>query len=401
VLYEEDPADTHGKRYVGSVIWRTETVSPGSGQPSERAISADIEVPERKFAATWSFRRNNDKTLPASHLVEIRFKLLADYPADRVSNVPGLLMKQTENARGVALAGLAVKITDGFFLIGLSNGDSEKVRNLELLKERGWFDIPIVYGSNRRAILAIEKGAAGTRVFDEVLAEWGLNQPAKPPNAPASPPKVQARTSIGSGFILTTTGHVLTNSHVVQGCITISLRTSEKSATPARVVAREEADDLVVLKTDARVGAAATLRTSPSPRTGEAIVVFGFPLSGLLASSGNATIGNITALAGLRDDPRMLQISAPVQQGNSGGPVLDMSGNVIGVVVSKLDAARVARLADFLPQNVNFAIKSSTVKNFLDARGIAYSSGAPGKELSIPDIVERAKAFSVEVRCEK
>jgi len=69
--------------------------------------------------------------------------------------------------------------------------------------------------------------------------------------------------------------------------------------------------------------------------------------------------------------------------------------------VSKLDAARVARLADFLPQNVNFAIKSSTVKNFLDARGIAYSSGAPGKELSIPDIVERAKAFSVEVRCEK
>jgi len=170
---------------------------------------------------------------------------------------------------------------------------------------------------------------------------------------------------------------------------------------PARIVARQDADDLAVLKADGRGEATATLRVSPSPRNGEAIVVFGFPLSGLLASSGNVTIGNITALAGLRDDSRQLQISAPVQPGNSGGPVLDMSGNLIGIVVSKLDALRVAQVAADIPQNINFAIKSSTAVNFLDARGIAYSTGQPGKEFSIPDIAEQAKAMSVEVRCER
>jgi serine protease Do len=169
----------------------------------------------------------------------------------------------------------------------------------------------------------------------------------------------------------------------------------------AQVLARAEADDLAILKADGKVAATATLRISPSPRSGEAIVVFGFPLSGLLASTGNVTIGNVTALAGLRDDSRQLQISAPVQPGNSGGPVLDMSGNVIGVVVSKLDALRVAKLSDDIPQNINFAIKASTAVNFLDARGITYSTGQPGKELSIPDVAEHARSISVEVRCER
>ena len=97
VLYEEDPADPQGKRYVGSALWRTETVSPGPGQPPELAIRADVEVPERKLAMTWSLRRNTDKGLPASHTVEIMFKLPADFPSGGISNVPGILMKQSES----------------------------------------------------------------------------------------------------------------------------------------------------------------------------------------------------------------------------------------------------------------------------------------------------------------
>ncbi len=126
VLYEEDPADPQGKRYVGSALWRTETVSPGPGQPPELAIRADVEVPERKLAMTWSLRRNIDKGLPASHTVEIIFKLPADFPAGGISNVPGILMKQAEQTRGVPLAGLAVKVTNGFFLIGLSAADPRR-----------------------------------------------------------------------------------------------------------------------------------------------------------------------------------------------------------------------------------------------------------------------------------
>ncbi|TMJ44685.1 MAG: hypothetical protein E6G86_03645 [Alphaproteobacteria bacterium] len=172
VLYEEDPADPNGKRFVGSAIWRTETVTPGPGQPAELAIRADVEVPERKLAMTWSLRRNTDKGLPATHTVEIMFKVPADFPSGGISNVPGILMKQAEQTRGVPLAGLAVKVTPGFYLIGLSNVDADKDRNLQMLKERSWFDIPVVYNNNRRAILALEKGTPGERVFADAFKAW-------------------------------------------------------------------------------------------------------------------------------------------------------------------------------------------------------------------------------------
>jgi hypothetical protein len=172
VLYEEDPADPNGKRFVGSAIWRTETISPGPGQPPELAIRADVDIPDRKLAMIWSLRRNTDKSLPASHTVEITFKLPSDFPSGGISNVPGILMKQAEQTRGVPLAGLAVKVTTGFFLIGLSSSDADRDRNLQLLKERAWFDIPVVYNNNRRAILAIEKGTPGDRAFAEAFKVW-------------------------------------------------------------------------------------------------------------------------------------------------------------------------------------------------------------------------------------
>ena len=121
---------------------------------------------------TWSLRRNTDQTLPASHTIEIMFNLPADFPSGGISNVPGILMKQAEQTRGVPLAGLAVKVTNGFFLIGLSAVEADQQRNLQLLKERAWFDIPIVYNNNRRAILAIEKGTPGERAFAEAFKAW-------------------------------------------------------------------------------------------------------------------------------------------------------------------------------------------------------------------------------------
>jgi len=173
VLYDEDSNDPQGKRYVGSALWRTETVSPGPGLAPELAVRADIEIPERKLRMTWSLRRNTDKALPASHTIEIMFTLPADFPEGGIGNVPGVLMKQNEQARGVPLAGLAVKVTNGYFLIGLSAVDVDQQRNLQLLKERDWFDIPVVYTSGKRAILAMEKGTPGTRAFEEVFRAWG------------------------------------------------------------------------------------------------------------------------------------------------------------------------------------------------------------------------------------
>lgn len=173
VLYDEDPSDPKGKQYVGSVVWRTEQVKGSNGQPGEIAVRADVEIPERKFKMTMSFRRNTDTSLPASHTAELTFILPPDYDGGTVANVPGILMKSNEQARGTPLAGLAVKVTDGFFLIGLSNVESDRSRNLQLLKERSWFDVPLVYSNQRRAIIAIEKGAPGERAFNDAFMAWG------------------------------------------------------------------------------------------------------------------------------------------------------------------------------------------------------------------------------------
>lgn len=173
VLYDEDPNDPKGKRYVGSAVWRTETVSPGPGLAPELAIRADVDIPERRMRMVWSLRRNTDRALPASHTLEIMFTLPADFADGGIGNVPGVLMKQNEQARGVPLAGLAVKVTNGYFLIGLSAVEIDKQRNIQLLKERDWFDIPVVYTNNKRAILAVEKGTPGGRAFEEAFRAWG------------------------------------------------------------------------------------------------------------------------------------------------------------------------------------------------------------------------------------
>lgn len=168
VLYDEDPADAKGKQYVGTVTWRIEPIKAIGGNPADVAMRGDIEIPSRKFKMTISLRRNLDTSLPASHTAELTFP-----PDANVANVPGILMKSNEQARGTPLAGLAVKVTDGFFLMGLSNVDSDRARNMQLLKERTWFDIPLVYKNQRRAIIAIEKGESGGQIQTQALAAWG------------------------------------------------------------------------------------------------------------------------------------------------------------------------------------------------------------------------------------
>ena len=173
VLYQEDPNNPQGKQFVGSAVWRTETVSPGTGLAPELEVRADIEIPEQHMTITWTLRRNTDQALPASHTIEIMFNLPPDFSGGGVANVPGVLMKESEQARGTPLAGLAVKVTNGFFLIGLSAVDADLQRNVQLLKSRPWFDIPIVYNNGGRAILALEKGPPGDRAFADAFAAWG------------------------------------------------------------------------------------------------------------------------------------------------------------------------------------------------------------------------------------
>jgi Caspase domain len=173
VLYDEDPSEPKGRQYTGTVVWRNEQIEGDAGVPGSLAVHADVDIPDRKFKMTMSFRLNTDSALPASHTAHMTFVLPPDFVGGGVANLPGILMKSNEQARGTPLAGLAVKIVEGFFLVGLSNVQTDRARNLQLLKERAWFDIPLVYANQRRAILAIEKGPPGDQAFSDAFAAWG------------------------------------------------------------------------------------------------------------------------------------------------------------------------------------------------------------------------------------
>lgn len=203
--------------------------------------------------------------------------------------------------------------------------------------------------------------------------------------------------STGTGFFVSRTGHILTNHHVVEGCKSVQVTRIGATQEPARVLAQDQTNDLALLKVNDPPETVPTF--APRARIGENIYVFGFPLAGLLATSGNFTVGNVTATAGLNDDSRMVQISAPVQPGNSGGPLLDQSGKVVGVVVSKLNALRLAAVTNDVAQNVNFAIKSGVALNFLDTNGVIPPESSPEPPLDPASIAERARAFTVYIEC--
>lgn len=250
------------------------------------------------------------------------------------------------------------------------------------------------------------------RLYPDLVADYGYDVSGikpkrtepKAPNtslAEITPRQFQSKpetaATSGTAFFVSDRGDVLTNAHVVEGCQQISV-----GGTPARLLASDQKNDLALLGTDHRAAQWAFLRQSA--KLGEDIVVYGFPLSGVLSSSGNVVTGNITALAGLGDDTRYLQISAPVQPGNSGGPLFDRHGDVVGVVVGELDAVKIASATGDIPQNVNFAIKASVATAFLDAQRItthdqyAEVAAATGP-LSTPDIAARAQALAVQVVC--
>jgi len=206
------------------------------------------------------------------------------------------------------------------------------------------------------------------------------------------------RSSSGTGFFVDGHGNVLTNHHVVETCRQIVLIAADKRWR-AQVVARDAILDLALVKVDRTSVSYATFRANVPPRAGESVTAVGFPLRGLLASEPNVSTGIVNAVAGIRDDASRFQISAPVQSGNSGGPVLDAGGNVIGVVVSKLDAMKVARETGDMPQNINFAIKGDVARAFLAAHGIPTRTGAWARSIDTIGVAAIAKAMTVAVEC--
>lgn len=246
--------------------------------------------------------------------------------------------------------------------------------------------------------------ACEKEVLAQVRAEQGRAEQARgdrPGSGQAKAPPGKGGEeggSTGSGFFVSTSGHLVTNFHVIDGCKSVEITRAGAVAEPVQVLARDSINDLALLK--AVNGPASVPALALRARSGDSVFVYGFPLAGLLASSGNFTVGNVTATSGLNDDSRMLQISAPVQPGNSGGPLMDQYGNIVGVVVAKLNALRLASVTNDLAQNVNFAIKASVAQTFLDGNTVTPPlAAATGTPLDAATIAEKAKGFTVFVRC--
>lgn len=222
----------------------------------------------------------------------------------------------------------------------------------------------------------------------------------KPPSPPGetAPPRPQRGT--GSGFVVARDGTVLTNSHVVQSCRNIRVTLEGHEPQAASVVARDATLDLAALKTSLRPADVARFREDKPLRSGDNVVAIGYPLASLLSREPNVTAGVVSALAGLHGDKRHYQITAPIQRGNSGGPLADMSGNVVGIVVSTLNAIKVGEKSGAIPQNVNFAIKAELARKFLADNGIAIATQPAAATLSPADVGDLVRKVTVFVECD-
>ncbi len=208
-------------------------------------------------------------------------------------------------------------------------------------------------------------------------------------------------TSSGSGFVVTRDGGVLTNKHVVRGCSAVRVQIDGKTSVAATVRAIDPLRDLAYLETELRPKVVATFRAAPSIRPGDDVVAVGFPLAGLLADQANVTRGSVNALAGLHNDQDILQMDAAVQPGSSGGPLFDLSGNVVGIVVTKLNAKLIAEEMGDFPQNVNFAIKGRVARLFLADQGVEVVTAPPGAPRSAADVGDIGCQTTTLVECWK
>lgn len=228
--------------------------------------------------------------------------------------------------------------------------------------------------------------------------EWrrsGCAHAAPATREPKSKDLLPRVVSSGSGFFVSPEGFVLTNYHVIKECHEVRISPN----TQAKVIASDIEVDLALLQGRAGERRFARFRAGRSIRPGDSVVGMGYPLQGILTSDLNITTGIVSALAGPGDDRRFIQISAPVQPGNSGGPLLDRSGNVVGIIVGKLDAIKVARATGDIPQNVNFAISALAARAFLDAQGINYETAPSKVERPVADIATEGRGYTVLIEC--
>ena len=195
--------------------------------------------------------------------------------------------------------------------------------------------------------------------------------------------------STGTAWLITPT-NLVTAYHVIENANSIQVLISESENVEAHVIATDPQNDIAILELKRPLKSTPLNLAAKQPRLGAKVAVLGYPLPDLLGIKIQATTGEISGLRGLGDDQRFYQISAPVQSGNSGGPLLNQEGEVVGIVSSKLNAMKIMEASGEVPQNVNFSMKYPYVKALIESAGIATKS-ANKKMNNLEDAIHNAK----------
>ena len=270
------------------------------------------------------------------------------------------------------------------------------------------------YGNNRGASFGWELNCkartariVSQQVFRDALGNVQVSQRtiADAQSVPITPSTVTALVqsriceggpSSGTGVVIGSE-RVLTASHVINRCNALEA-VFDGNRYPAQLMAQDTKNDLGLLAVQT-LPQKRSIVLRRSANNGESVMAAGYPLSGILSRDLIVTTGIVNSLAGIGNDPTQLQISAQVSPGNSGGALIDKSGNLIGIVVSKLDVLRLAAATGDMAQNVNFAVKPEIIKMFLDANGARMNAGDASARLESEDLAARAREFTVKVEC--
>ena len=231
-------------------------------------------------------------------------------------------------------------------------------------------------------------------------------------------PKQVPQSGSGSGFFVSKLGHVITNAHVVKGCNRVTVGDNANKQVPAEVINTDRSNDLALLKLSFLDMASAESKSliqklsivvvplaskgllrSEDVRLGEKVLVAGYPFGDFFSNSIKVTTGVVSSTRGAGDDSGQFQLDAAVQPGNSGGPIYDSSGNIVGVVISQLDKLKVAKAIGSLPENVNFGIKASTVRQFLMSSGLPSKKSKRTEDKSTEQLAEIAQNQALMVMC--
>ena len=240
--------------------------------------------------------------------------------------------------------------------------------------------------------------AAMTQACDRLAGQTDSGEAAVLKKAMPAKPAVRT-VSTASGIVITPNGLILTNEHVVRQCTSLQIVLDSTRTVKVTLRAADAARDLALLAVEESFPLAAPVRQDAAPRLGEQVAVIGYPLVNVLSAQPNVSFGHVNSTVGVKGNPAQMQIDVPIQRGNSGGPVLDAAGNLIGIVVSKLDALKLAKSTGDLPQNINFAIRGDVVRSFLEAQHVDFTSSSASSKLENTEIATRGTAVTVLVRC--